>query len=200
MNEQRVGNASKHAQIIDAAQAEFLENGFGSASMDRIAKRADVSKRTLYKYFESKENLFRSLVQVLWSRDPVLTVPSGPSNVPVRERLYVMAEAKVRIYADADVIALARMIISEMLRNPELAVQTEGKFDTKAQVEDIFREAVAAGQMQPHDTSAAATEFLGLIKAKTFWPAVFGEPVADADDIPAIVDSCVEMMMRRYGS
>jgi AcrR family transcriptional regulator len=44
--------------MISAAIKLFSEKGFNNASMDEIAKEAEFTKRTIYKYFESKEDLF----------------------------------------------------------------------------------------------------------------------------------------------
>src|SRR5438093_13509790 len=49
---------AKCRQIIDGARAVFLAQGFDAASMGEIARRAGVSKGTLYVYFDSKEELF----------------------------------------------------------------------------------------------------------------------------------------------
>lgn len=56
------------AQAIDAcirasALAVFLEAGFEAASMDAIAARAPVSKGTLYARYESKQQLFRAVME-----------------------------------------------------------------------------------------------------------------------------------------
>jgi AcrR family transcriptional regulator len=56
-------------QIIDAAFAEFGEHGLEGARLDEIARRAGVSKGTIYLYFASKDELFRAVV-----RDKVVTV------------------------------------------------------------------------------------------------------------------------------
>lgn len=48
----------KRVAIIDAAIEEFLAAGYDATSMDRIAARANVSKRTVYNHFPSKEALF----------------------------------------------------------------------------------------------------------------------------------------------
>ena len=48
----------KKQAIIDAAKQEFQDKGFQHASMDNIAQSADVSKRTVYNHFASKEILF----------------------------------------------------------------------------------------------------------------------------------------------
>ena len=50
-------------QIIDAALAEFGERGLAGSRLDDIAKRAGLSKCTIYLYFQNKEELFREMVR-----------------------------------------------------------------------------------------------------------------------------------------
>lgn len=50
-------------QIIDAAFEVFGEFGLEGARLDEIARRAGVSKGTIYLYFNSKEELFRAVVE-----------------------------------------------------------------------------------------------------------------------------------------
>src|SRR5580698_4564481 len=54
---------ARPAEILDAALAVFAEKGFSAARMDDIAQRAGVTKGTIYLYFESKDAVFRGLVQ-----------------------------------------------------------------------------------------------------------------------------------------
>ena len=55
----------KHLAIIEAAKNEFIEHGFLSANMERISHSAEVSKRTLYRHFESKEVLFVAVLSLI---------------------------------------------------------------------------------------------------------------------------------------
>lgn len=48
----------KESHIISAAERVFGEVGFKNAKMDDIAKKAGITKVTLYTYFQSKENLY----------------------------------------------------------------------------------------------------------------------------------------------
>lgn len=50
--------------IVDAAEAVFLAQGFSEARMADVAKAAGVSVGTLYNYFESKELVFASLIEI----------------------------------------------------------------------------------------------------------------------------------------
>src|SRR5437016_3667701 len=50
-------------QIIDAALAIFGERGLSAARLEDIAKRAGLSKGTIYLYFPNKEELFREVIR-----------------------------------------------------------------------------------------------------------------------------------------
>lgn len=51
--------SESRARILQAALAEFAEQGVAGARVDRIAERAGVNKALLYYYYQSKENLYR---------------------------------------------------------------------------------------------------------------------------------------------
>src|SRR6187455_782508 len=52
-------------QIIDAALEVFGERGLAGARLEDIARRAGVSKGTIYLYFSNKEELFREVVRAV---------------------------------------------------------------------------------------------------------------------------------------
>ncbi len=199
MNEISAPNASKYAQIIEAAVAEFQEKGFAAASMDRISRKAEVSKRTLYKYFESKENLFRSIVIELSSRFAEVLEIKYEKGRDVRAQLTELAWAEGRILMLPDVMAMSRMVISETLRNPVLAAEAQGKLDKTASFIAMLRDAADDGQLQIDNPDQAGREFIGLIKARAFWPLLFTGTVLSREEMTETIDSCVEMIMRRYG-
>lgn len=57
----RIGD-EKRQRIHDAAVNEFAQNGFASANVNRIAETAGISIGSLYKYFETKDDLFMYIV------------------------------------------------------------------------------------------------------------------------------------------
>ncbi|NOD35886.1 MULTISPECIES: TetR/AcrR family transcriptional regulator [unclassified Ruegeria] len=199
MNECSTPNASKSAQIIEAAVAEFQEKGFAAASMDRISARAEVSKRTLYKYFESKENLFRSIVIELSSRFAEVLEIRYEKGRDIREQLTELAWAEGRILMLPDVIAMARMVISETLRNPVLAAEAQGKLDKTATFIAMLKDAAEDGQLRIDDPEQAGQEFIGLIKARAFWPLLFTGGTLTKAEMEDTIESSVQMMISRYG-
>ena len=190
--------ASKREQIIEAAVSEFQQKGFAAASKDRISATAEVSKRTVYKHFESKENLFRSIVAILSERISDSLNIRYQTGVPIREQLTALAWAEGRLLISPDVMSMARMIVSETLRNPELAAETQGKIDSTSSITDMMRAASEDGQLNIADPEDAAQEFLALIKAKAFWPVLFGADIVTEAQMAEIVESCVSMILSRY--
>ena len=66
--------------IIDAAKQLFIENGFENTTMDDIAKKAEYTKPTLYKYFKNKEEILFGLYLKGW-QESVDVVLSEMENV-----------------------------------------------------------------------------------------------------------------------
>ena len=56
-------DSAKRRQIVEGARAVFLTQGFDAASMNDIARKAGVSKGTLYVYFRNKEELFEAIAE-----------------------------------------------------------------------------------------------------------------------------------------
>ncbi len=61
------GEATRQ-RILDAAEAEFGENGFGRTSIASIVNRAGVAQGTFYLYFPSKDDVLRELVRHMGRR------------------------------------------------------------------------------------------------------------------------------------
>src|SRR5215470_3910347 len=50
-------------EIVNAALEEFVERGFAATRLEDVARRAGVTKGTLYLYFKNKEALFKAVVR-----------------------------------------------------------------------------------------------------------------------------------------
>src|SRR5438132_11429573 len=61
----RLESAQLSDRILDVATALFLSDGFGATSIEAVAKRARISKRTFYHRFTGKEMLVEAVVRQL---------------------------------------------------------------------------------------------------------------------------------------
>ena len=58
----RTKSAETRRRIVDAAYQSFWRSGFRRSSVDGIAERAEVTKRTVYAYFRSKDDLLAAVL------------------------------------------------------------------------------------------------------------------------------------------
>src|SRR5712672_2196003 len=74
--------ARKRAVIVDAALKAFLEAGYAEASVNQIAATAGVSIKTLYRHFESKDDLFSAVMQAACGKMPGADIPKDDDEPP----------------------------------------------------------------------------------------------------------------------
>lgn len=75
-------SAEKMASLTQSALVEFGTYPFHQASFNRIIKNSGLSKGAVYYYFQSKEDLFRTIIEKVWQELPDKTLPGGLSPEP----------------------------------------------------------------------------------------------------------------------
>src|SRR5580698_5585695 len=111
----------KRAAVIAAAIEEFLAAGFDATSMDRIAARASVSKRTVYNHFPSKEALFAAIMLELWNVSEGGAATGYQHDAPLKPQLLDMLERKLHLLTNESFLSLARVAIGAGIHSPERA-------------------------------------------------------------------------------
>ena len=112
-------------KILEAAEAEFLEKGFGNAKIVSIAKRAGISHTMLHYYYSTKEELFQRIfkekVQLLSQMFNVVL----EQNANFTETLRLLIESQFNFVAKNP--QLPMFVFREILSNEEnrhWAIQT----------------------------------------------------------------------------
>ena len=112
-------DARKHQAILDAAAEVLAERGF-SAPIEEVARRAGVSKQTIYNHYRSKTEL----VQVLVERRRSLvtaTLDEAPEGQPIEVTLTRYAITILEVLMTPNALQLTRMAITSAAEMPELA-------------------------------------------------------------------------------
>jgi Transcriptional regulator len=190
----------KRVDILAAAQEEFKEKGFLGASMDSLAKRAEVSKRTVYNHFPSKEILFHNIVKQLCdSLSQAVNIQYQPSK-PLAEQLHIAAMNEIQFLGSECFRDLNRITIAEFIRSPELASSTlEHLGQQKNGLHIWINDAINDGRLKAVDGHYAAQQFLGLIKASACWPQLFlNQAFPSPEQQQIIADDAVLMFLARY--
>jgi AcrR family transcriptional regulator len=117
---------AKRDQILAGARRVFLRDGFAAASTDDIAAEAKVSKRTLYVYYPSKEELFAGVMRELTIENPQtralesMEEMTPGSEEELRRDLLELAKKMVVTMMQPDYLALLRTTIADTHRFPQL--------------------------------------------------------------------------------
>ncbi len=111
--------AEHRDQIIAAAADVFFEKGFSRTSMDDVLSAVGGSKRTLYQYFPSKEELFTAVIT--GASDRILSTfgPNTPGDLG--RTLFDIGTRYVAMLVSHEGLAVYRAMISEAPHLPDLA-------------------------------------------------------------------------------
>ncbi|WP_340558872.1 TetR/AcrR family transcriptional regulator [Streptomyces sp. GSL17-111] len=165
----QVGRSERKRRAIMAAGTEvFMAKGYAGTSMDDIAKRAAVSKQTVYKHFADKEKLFAEIVLATTDRvdamvDLVADVPAEAEAL--HTHLVSLARALLEALTQPQVLQLRRLVIANADAFPELgAAWYERGFErVLATLAATFRSLTEAGVLHVREPLLAAHHFTGLL-------------------------------------
>lgn len=171
-------------EICAAALAVFAEKGFAAAKLDEIAKRAGVSKGTLYLYFKDKEELFRAVLRDTVAPNIEMLRDSGLStDIPFEQAARAILARFAELTTRLPVGAVAKMVIGESRNFPELAKLWHDQVVSRAlevlvglieQAQD--RGEVRGGDSRLHAFTLVGPMLMGVLWHETIEPAG-GEPL-----------------------
>jgi TetR/AcrR family transcriptional regulator of autoinduction and epiphytic fitness len=119
MEEKRTLSDRKRDDIVKAAIQEFDRCGCQKTSMDQIAKTANVSKRTVYNHFPSKECLFDEITAVMWQECLAATEYTYQKDEPLSQQLNTIAQQQMDLLKSQRFISVSRLIFAECFHSPE---------------------------------------------------------------------------------
>lgn len=154
---------AKEQRILEAALAEFARNGFSGASMQLISERAGVSKPTLYQYFGNKQDLLAAVLNV--GRLELLAPLQDSRESPLVEVLWRFSWTYADFVLRADMLSLARLIIGEAERLPDVAHEYQNSGPRKALAGTVafLQGRQARGELAFRDAELAAQNLWSLI-------------------------------------
>jgi TetR/AcrR family transcriptional regulator len=163
-------------QLLDAAEAEFAVTGLIAARMEAIAVRSGVTKATIYYYFQSKEELYRAVLERC-----------------LMEALEIMEQLQLDcLPPDAALVRLLTQMLCCMSENPRIgsilsleAIQNKGKYYPKqlgdllyGTIIEILEQGMTTGafrKLEPRHTAVnivgtCAFYFIAQENLKYMWP------------------------------
>jgi AcrR family transcriptional regulator len=190
--------ADRPAEIVQAAMAVFAERGFAAARLDEIARRAGVSKGALYLYFETKEEIFRAVVdQAIAPNMQAVRAMVAAHPGPLSDLLRLVAARVGTLMETLPVGGVVKMVIGEAGNFPELARVWHD--DLVAHILGAMTEAIRAaqarGEVRPGDPRVYALEVIAPMLVAVIWRETFVPAGAQPFDLAAVARQHVETMI-----
>jgi len=159
-------------EICTAALDVFAEKGFAAARLDEIARRAGVSKGTLYLYFKDKEDLFRAVVRdTVAPNIEVIRASLAGAEMTFADVIRLFLPRFAEITGRVPVGAVAKMVIGESRNFPELAKVWHDHVASKAigMIAELIERAQARGEVRPGDPRLHAFTLMGPMVLGLLW-------------------------------
>jgi TetR/AcrR family transcriptional repressor of mexJK operon len=195
------------AAVVEAGRALFLSRGYGGTTVEDIAVKAGLTKRTVYNNYPDKEALFRQIVaDVTGFADAFVRRLSEEFSGMTAANLQTALDALGRRLAlgivRQDVIAIRRLLIGESREFPSLAKQY---FDrAPGQVLDAlasgFRRLHRNGLLNVSDSKRAAAQFAYLVAGEALDRAMLVGTIPAKRQIVAGARDGVRTFIARYAS
>jgi TetR/AcrR family transcriptional regulator, mexJK operon transcriptional repressor len=156
----RIEALELNERILDVATELFLVQGSGLTTIEALARRAGISKRTFYHRFADKTVLFGAVVHRIIER--VRPPPSVPliEGATLHEVLKRLAGFILHAALSPPAIALHRLMVAESARFPELARALNAQGASQEAIALIS--GLLARELDNHDLTGQAREFAAL--------------------------------------
>ncbi|MFT3691153.1 TetR/AcrR family transcriptional regulator [Paenirhodobacter sp.] len=191
----------KRDQIMAGARRAFFASGFEATSMGEIARKAGVSKGTLYVYFDSKEALFTALVEEMRGQCAEQLTAVDAADPDVARALTTYATQLILRLSAPDHIRLLRMVIAAADRFPAPAQNfyRAGPCHGAAIVSGYLRNLHAAGRLHLSDPERAAWQFNAMVMVPVMSGVLMGDRSApDAAEAEAMARGAVETFLAAF--
>ncbi|KHK93178.1 hypothetical protein LK12_02255 [Novosphingobium malaysiense] len=162
--------------ILSAATRLFIENGFGNTTLADIGKAAGVTKRTIYDHIGDKETLFQTVCMQCLPESLELHFEVRPTGETTREVLKNLAKLIMNYSLSQENVALARMLMTERMRFPDLvrqAVETLRELYEGA-IDSVLKDMVEHGLLPPLNNPRIPYYFYDMIIGSMQTQMLFG--------------------------
>ena len=165
----------RRQELLSAALDEFYEKGFAATRMSDIAKRAGLSKGTLYLYFDSKEDLFRGLMETLASPNLDVIEEIIEQSGSLKEALSGISRFAPVLIQHTDLPRLMKVLVGDSQMFPELVSTYRHEMVERvlAIIAGMLRRAHETGEAVVDNPELTARILIAPIVLSALWQAIF---------------------------
>lgn len=180
---------ARPGEIIEAALTLFVLNGFAATKLSDVAQRAGVVKGTLYRYFDTKEALFRAVVRHLQAKNLEMVRQAGLQETgPFAQVLTTMLARLAQTVGESKIPAIIRMVLAESRSFPDLSSiwHDEVVAPMLAAIASMIAAAQARAELGPGDPRLHAISIIGPMLMGILYQEVFRSSANDWLDLESL--------------
>ncbi len=189
-------------KILKASIEEFVSHGVKAATMEGIANKASVSKRTLYKYFTNKQKILDTIIHVhldsvLFSSDYQYS-----QSVSISEQLDGIIQQRIDLMTSKEFIKISKLVITELLQsNPLKQEHIEKYTSTETHFIAWIEAAKKDGKVNTETPSQLiANQMSSIINGQVFYPVILGFVTLTKEEIATAKSTCKDFFLRMFCS
>jgi AcrR family transcriptional regulator len=167
----------RHDALLDHALSIFMQEGYGRASIAKIAQSAGISTRTIYERYQNKAELMLASVSRMIEKD-VADLQSIPSmdTMTTQAALNALGEKMMKRVMNKELISFYRMGVAEAIHMPEVASKMKaiGPLRIQGVIANYLSKQASQDLLPQQDFAKAAALFCEMLIAEPRNKALFG--------------------------
>ena len=185
-------------EIIRAALEVFADRGFAATKLEEVARRAGVTKGTIYLYFANKESLFKAiiretLVPVIAQGEALAQSFAGSA----RELLEQLVREYWRLIGETKLAGIPKLMMAEAATFPELTRFYYDEVVTRGHrlMAGVIDRGIKSGEFRPVDVMVAAKLAMSPLMHATVARMAFGSCMPEGFNVAKYLDTHIELYL-----
>jgi AcrR family transcriptional regulator len=185
-------------EIISAALEVFADRGFAATKLEDVARRAGVTKGTIYLYFENKEALFKALIRQ--TIVPVIAqgeelAKSFPGSA--RELFERLVREYWRLVGETSLVGIPKLMMAEASNFPELARFYYEEVVTRGHrlMAGVLERGIKAGEFRPVNVAVATKLAMAPVMHAVIARRAFSACMPEGFDVASYLDTHIDLYL-----
>jgi len=185
-------------EIVSAALEVFADRGFAATKLEDIARRAGVTKGTIYLYFDSKEALFKALIRqtivpVIAQGEAVAQSFTGTA----RDLFEKLVREYWRLVGETSLVGIPKLMMAEANNFPELARFYYDEVVTRGHrlMAGVIQRGVKAGEFRPVNVMLAAKLAMSPLMHAVIARKAFSACMPEGFDVDSYLNTHIDLYL-----
>ena len=190
--------AARPAEIVTAALDVFVERGFAAARLEEVARRAGVTKGTVYLYFKNKEALFKAVVRE--TIVPVIAKGEAMAQAftgSARELVERLVREYWRLVGETELAGIPKLMMAEAATFPQLTRFYYEEVVTRGHrlMAGVIERGIKSGEFRKVDVPTAAKLAMSPLMHATVARRAFASCMPEGFDIGKYLDTHIDLYL-----